>query len=791
MKVDQCYKIKQNYSLDRNKSSQLNNRNSNSVSKSMSLSKINKKKLHKNCIKCLLKCCKFKINITLRTENISNSFELISSASYFIPKINIKKTINLIKKKENEINFNSNNCLNFLNNINNNNIIIDNLNNEEKILNKILKFPIDNNNSLNYNNYNIYDNNDNNNNNNKNNNKNNYNEIFNLFDPHYKHFESNSFIIEFNINDKNLKEINKSFNEKNFYCYLNGFAHYNNDIFKNDIFFQLIPSQIIKSIQKKLEICSKNIDPNKTYFFTNINNNYNIAFTFYSNSKINYKHLQYNKILKNKFFLHKIFILFNIPKNLNKNMDDNNINEVNNLKKFSEDNISITQTTASDNNNEFNNINNNIKFNNNYMNLNINNNNNNFISNLSQSYNINFNIYNNYLINSFNHSFNNHNNHNINNNNSHFNNFLNQNIATNYFNSFNKYNTFQTFNNHNNNYKNNFSIDNNHNNRYNNFYSPILKVYNRPNLINKSYFYQNLNNNSNSYFPKKFLNINNNNNNYIKLNKNDKFSNVLFNKYKNNNNILCNYIIFKNFTTINNNKNNYTLNDYIKKFNIFSAFGIKIPIINNNSNIKFIKFTPSLSSCVLIIKKKEILEKIKDYIKNDNNFYNDNKNNFYELISEKINIKFDYNNFILEFNEIKPYYLRNTLEEEFQKIIEKFSFIKDLNLNDFDLESSFFSISFNEINSIKNNGSFINYYKLNSNLIGILPIKINKELWIKKISDNQQNDSNYNYEILINNDKNLVECFINILKNIFQNSSFNILNNSLDYESYNQNKLLN
>ena len=755
MKVDQCYKIKQNYSLDRNKNSRLNNKISNSVSKSMSLSKLNKKKLHKNCIKCLLNCCKFNINITVRTENISNSFELISSASYFIPKINIKNTINLIKKKENEINFNlTNNCLGFLNNINNNNIIIDN------------------------------------NNNNKNN-KNNYNEIFNIFDHHYKHFESNSFIIEFNINDKNLKEINKSFNEKNFFCYLNGFVHYNNDIFKNDIFFQLIPSQIIKSIQKKLENCSKNIDVNKNYFFTNINNNYNVAFTFYSNSKINYKHLQYNKILKNKFFLHKIFILFNVPKNLNKNMDDNNINEVNNLKKFSEDNISITQTTASDNNNnEFNNINNNIKFNNNYMNFNINNNNNNFISNLSQSYNMNFNIYNNYLLNSFNHSFNNHNIHNINNNNSHFNSFLNQNITTNYFNSFNKYNTFQTFNN-NNNY-NNFSIDNNNNNnRYNNFYSPILKVYNRPNLMNQSYFYQNLNNKSNSYYPKKFFNLKNNNNNYIKLNKKDNFSNILFNKYKNNNNILCNYIIFKNFTTISNNKNNYTLNDYIKKFNRFSAFGIKIPIINNNSNIKFIKFTPSLSSCILIIKKKEILEKIQNYIKNNNNFYNDNKNNFYELISEKINIKFDYNNFILEFNEIKPYYHRNTLEEEFQKIIEKISFIKDLNLNDFDLESSFFSISFNEINSIKNNGSFINYYKLNSNLIGILPIKINKELWLKKISDKKQNDSNYNYEILINNDKNLVECFINILKNIFQNNSFNILNNSLDYESYNQNKLLN
>ncbi len=70
---------------------------------------------------------------------------------------------------------------------------------------KNLKFPIDNNNSLIYNNYNIYDYN-----NNKNN-KINYNEIFSLFDPHYKYFELNTFIIEFNINDKNLKEINKSF----------------------------------------------------------------------------------------------------------------------------------------------------------------------------------------------------------------------------------------------------------------------------------------------------------------------------------------------------------------------------------------------------------------------------------------------------------------------------------------------------------------------------------------------------------------------------------------------------
>ena len=142
------------------------------------------------------------------------------------------------------------------------------------------------------------------------------------------------------------------------------------------------------------------------------------------------------------------------------------------------------------------------------------------------------------------------------------------------------------------------------------------------------------------------------------------------------------------------------------------------------------------------------------------------------------------NELIFEFNETKPHFVRKCLIEQINYILNYLN-VKNFNISDIDIESSFFSITWNSMNINLLNVNFLSFYYLNSNLIGILPIKIEKEKWIKTISYNN-NNFNKDYDIIFHNLIKKVEDF---LININSNLNY-CLSYSSDYEFYLKNKSL-
>ena len=100
-----------------------------------------------------------------------------------------------------------------------------------------------------------------------------------------------------------------------------------------------------------------------------------------------------------------------------------------------------------------------------------------------------------------------------------------------------------------------------------------------------------------------------------------------------------------------------------------------------------------------------------------------------------------------------------------------------MKINDLELERSYFSISWNPINSFHNQTSFLSYYLFNSTLIGILPIKFDYNIWLAKIGYD-------NNEILSKRGKELIDS-INKVENYLYNYSFSY---SSDYDFYLKNK---
>ena len=88
--------------------------------------------------------------------------------------------------------------------------------------------------------------------------------------------------------------------------------------------------------------------------------------------------------------------------------------------------------------------------------------------------------------------------------------------------------------------------------------------------------------------------------------------------------------------------------------------------------------------------------------------------------------------------------------------------IKEINISQIDIEKSYFSISWNSINYNFSNTNILSFYYFDLRFIGILPLKFEKEVWIKPISIDEKNYHN-EYENIINNNKKKIEYFFEIL----------------------------
>ena len=544
---------------------------------------------------------------------------------------------------------------------------------------------------------------------------------------------TSSILIEIDLNsnsqdNKFFKEINKNILGKDILCSINAIVHNKANLLKNDILFSIDSKNLIKSIQYRLEDYKnsilisnqKNLNFSfKNHFFTPLHSQTNIAFSFFTNNKKLIKNINYLQTNFNSI-IHKRFILDKLYIGINIPNHLANLNDNGKLNINNDSNLSFFKDSL-----------------NNQLDLN-------------KSLNDSSEVFNQ----SFTHGF--------------YNNKFNLNYSSK-INYKKKY--YQN--------KEKVYIENSHNlKKYNNKFPDFFV--NVP--VRKSSEY-----NTHKVFKKY-----NYHKNYetIILNPNNLFIKNLFIKFKDNNESFCNFIIFKNFIQIENpNKKNLTIESIFNAFFKVSIYSLNIPFINQNGKIQNILYTPTLSNFNIVLKNQELIENFsKQLITQSRKSSSSTKSSFEENINndffiEDIKIKiFNSNELVFEFNETKPPFLRNCLEVQIQNIINYLN-IGNVSIRDIDIEKSYFSISWNTVNSILINNNFLSFYLFDLTLIGIIPIKFEKEKWIKSISF-EGNNFNKEYDIILSDSVKKVEDFLYFLNN----SSTNFFSYSSDYEFYLRNK---
>jgi hypothetical protein len=168
-------------------------------------------------------------------------------------------------------------------------------------------------------------------------------------------------------------------------------------------------------------------------------------------------------------------------------------------------------------------------------------------------------------------------------------------------------------------------------------------------------------------------------------------------------------------------------------------------------------YSPTLSSCQIFITERESVEKVfKEMMElreiDPINFFDYENNNriHYVYTKDNLSIISDFTYVKLEFHENKPPHSRLILIDKMNQIINT---LKSLNIDIASLDStSWFSILWTPIGASKSifaNTSFLVYYQLKGQesiyytnytnyseipLIGILPIKLDENVWLNKIS---------------------------------------------------------
>ena len=210
------------------------------------------------------------------------------------------------------------------------------------------------------------------------------------------------------------------------------------------------------------------------------------------------------------------------------------------------------------------------------------------------------------------------------------------------------------------------------------------------------------------------------------------------------NRTICNFSIFKKaiipkVTSPPLFNRSLTLNDIFSSFNSYSAFGLTVSLIANNTTTKEV-YAPSLSSMSI----------------------------------------FSINTRPIEFFETKPPFMRIPFNDQIDCIFTKEQ--KQITLDKIDKEKSFFCIAWNPLKA-STSTIFLAFYQFGImnqeiNLVGVLPIRVDCDFWI----GNLLYDKMY-CEKEINESIERVENFIYI------NSYTNTIVKSSDYDYYYGNKM--
>ena len=665
-----------------------------------------KKETHKYCLNCLNKCSHFKLNLTINENKKNIGYQFNTNDIYFFENISSNNLLKLLEEKDEKgININKYNIQN----------ISDNKNKDKNILLQNLFFPIQNNQKV--------------------------TDEISIWEDLSFSLNSNEnsniscLLIEIDLNNckeenKYFKEVTKSFLKTEINCILNGIVH-EREILQNDILFNIDPKKLTKSIELriqkykddylKLKKEKRNNFKYRNLFFTKFFKHSNLAFMFSTNNKedlINIENLQtnYSTIPLKKFNLVKLFIAINIPNSISYK---NSLNDEKEITNYSTDQSSKIQPLSvySDEIQNF-------EHSNSFHNIDIDDNIS-IYSMLNSSLINPFYGYETFLMGNNINMFNN--------------------MGFNYDFSGN-YNMFNTFTNG---FYENNNIYNFNNQKKNNNIKIIKNEFNNSIILNP-----------------------------IIIDKKDQNVLNIFHCFKTKTKSCSNFIIFKKimktlFTKLQKTIWNLPFEKFPKIFQKLSIFGIKIPTINKYGKLYSTSLTPTLSSLTLYIKHTELyilvynqlnikfnqrkLSSINNFENNNESFWNHN-----EFIELNDNIKLSlFNDYvILEFNEIKPHYMRNTLITQL-KIISN-SLPKTLNkliIGNIDFQKSFFSILWSPVNTFLNHTSFLTYYLFTLDLIGILPIKLELFKWLTKIGL-EKKDNNLKKENELSDSMSKVETFL-------------------------------
>jgi hypothetical protein len=173
---------------------------------------------------------------------------------------------------------------------------------------------------------------------------------------------------------------------------------------------------------------------------------------------------------------------------------------------------------------------------------------------------------------------------------------------------------------------NNLNFNNYDLNNKNIYLNEYQNIYYCPNQLNTNYNKKNYNRKykANSYniiknlYDKSFINNkysyyeNNFNINSVLLNANDIFSKTLFNRYQNKFNSTCNLQILIEFLKIKIGSpiQHLTIYDFFSSFNKISTLSLVVPLFKNDSSIIKYTLTPSLHELKLFITNQKIIKKI-------------------------------------------------------------------------------------------------------------------------------------------------------------------------------------
>ena len=249
----------------------------------------------------------------------------------------------------------------------------------------------------------------------------------------------------------------------------------------------------------------------------------------------------------------------------------------------------------------------------------------------------------------------------------------------------------------------------------------------------------------------------------------DTFSNILFNKYQDKYKSTCNLKILIEFLKIKLNRSfeELTLSKFFNCFNRISSLSLKIPFFKTDGRIIEKTLTPTLKEMKLVIKSSKLIKKLKENYseKISISSTSSEKEISFTIDGFGINILENESLTKITYDEKKPYYLNDSLNDKLEQLMNISKYIRKINIKkSVDINKSYMSVEWNFING--NNiftSSFTSYYLFNSNLLGVLSeIKENEFcFFLNSIEEIIDNKNVIDYSTIIYENYNNINKFIN------------------------------